>query len=335
MDSMRLVKAFEDRSNLKPHAGVVAKYLNSRNSEKTALSLQDRFMIFIEWAEREDPSRYFGYSDPIDLPIDPEVVARYAEYLDERGLRISTIQAYVSAIGVIHKVVGFHSPISHPLVKRVMDGLNAKNIGTQMRRARALSREEIGDVLRNLPKPRRVRRGGVETAEMVTRRTGVDKALLLTMVKAGLRSSEASGLMWQNVQEQPDGSGQVSVRSNIQNRGDSAIAVDYECIQALIDIRPPCEPDGTRVFGLSGRQIARRLKRMCEEAGIDPDTVNGHTPRATLVRLMIENGAPIEAIQRQCRLFSPSALDVYYKYAHNDTEPLKWLLMAPDSNTLS
>ena len=319
----RLVKAFEDRSNLRPYAGLIEEYLSSRRSEKTSIALQDRFMAFIQWAEGEDASQYYGYFDSIVLPVPPEIIAHYADYLDGRGLRPGSILAYVSAMGILHRVVGFPTAMIDPQVRDVIDRLH-RGYSNNPRQARALTLAEMDDVLRHLHIPRRVRRGGVETEGMLVHRAAIDRALLLTMVMAGLLVNEAYALRWQDLREEADGSGRVLVRSNNRARG-SSIAVNSDCIEALAAVRQPGEPDDAHVFGLSGRQITRRLKRMCEEAGIDSSDINGHTPRATLVNLMTENGAPFEVIQKQCRLLSTSALSAYYASAPYGADPLDWL----------
>ena len=321
MARMRLVTEFENRPQLAFYAPVIAGYLSSRQSNKTSLSIQERFIAFLEWAERIE----WEEGRPVlHLPVEPSDVARYILELDGRGLSLSTIRVYVSAIGTVHRALGLYGPGNHPLVKEALADLRDENADTQLRRAYALSEDDIGRVLRTLHLPRRGRGGRLETQEMAYRRSGVDRAILLTMIQAGLRCGEAANLRWMDVREYSDGSGRINIRSSRSGHDDELVPVTGYCLQVLMDIRPHGVEGDARLFELSGAQIARRLKSMCKAAGLDSEAVSGHTPRATLVRLMLERGAPPAMVQRQSRLRSATTLTPHIMGADTG-EALNWL----------
>ena len=321
MDDFRLVKAFEDRPQLEPFAAGIAQYLSGRRSIKTALSIQERFEAFMTWAEQ------VGLEEGrlvLNLPAKPEDVVRFASSLDSRGMALSSIRSYVSAIGTVHRALGLHNPTSLPVVKDFIAHLSSKHADTRRRQARALTEKEIDLVLRNLDHPRRMRGGGMERGEITSWRAGVDRALLLAMIQAGLRRTEAANLRWGDVRRHPDATGRLVIRSNTGNRREELVAVTRTCFRALVRIKPDYVDDEASVFSLSDSQIVRRLKTMCDEAGIDFTEVSGNTPRATLLSIMAANGAPIEMVQRQMRLNSPAIVARYVRQP-DAGEPLKWL----------
>ena len=57
-----------------------------------------------------------------------------------------------------------------------------------------------------------------------------------------------------------------------------------------------------KVFGLSGSQIARRVKAVARAAGLpDWENFSGHSGRVGMARRMAQNGAPTHEIERQGR----------------------------------
>lgn len=174
-------------------------------------------------------------------------------------------------------------------VKDVLAELRVKHANDELRRALTLSEDDIGRVLSRLQVPRKAQGGMGESQETSYKRASVDKAMLLTMVEAGMRRNEASRLVWGDVQEQADGSALVLLQTNWKQRRQTWVAISGACLEALLETKPDDADESTSVFNLSGSQITRRLKRMCEEAGIHSTNVSGHTPRATLLRLMMES----------------------------------------------
>ena len=269
----RLEREFRDRPGLASHAPAVAEYLDGRRSKETAESVEKRFMAFIVWVERIDFQR-----EPLELPISPERMLRYAMYLDGEKLAKATIYNYLATIGSVHRALGHFAPANHPMVKEFLAEMSVRRAGDERRRATALSEQELCDVLDSLQAPRRTRGGRREADDAARERAAVDRALLLTMVQAGLWRGEAATLTWGDFTDVTDGSGRVRIRSGGSEVSDLALTVTKDAADALMPIRPEDAGDGDPIFRLSGSQIARRLKSMCAAAGIDPQNVSGNTP---------------------------------------------------------
>ena len=200
-----------------------------------------------------------------------------------------------------------------------------------MFKASALSTDELKYVLESLRTARRTRGGRLETDTAVHQRAGMDRALLLTMMQAGLRRAEASRLAWGDIITAEDGTGRVQLppispfsRTKIVDT--TIVAITKDCVEALDEIKSPGADDKTRIFKLSGSQISRRMKTMCAVAGIDAERISGNTPRATLARVLTERGASEALIHRQLRL-RPSYTRSPYFIEPDAADILHWLFL--------
>ena len=303
---------FEDIPCLRPHADKINEYVSSRRPDKGVLALRDRFEDFAQWArEVEREAERDGHPRTVlQMPIEPWDLAAYAEWLDEeRVLAVSSISSYVSALGALHVAAGFLNPTASNEVKGVLSKLRDKRSEDELQRARALSDAELESIFDVLYVRRRTMGRRIERPEEARKRADVDKALLLSMIGAGMRRSEAADLTWSRVHQQENGSGQILLPINwASSRNEIWVDITEECMKALMDIKLESAGASSSVFNLSGSQINRRLKRMCEEAGIDSEDISGYTPRATLRRIMDENQTSVNVYGLQLRLKFPQSV---------------------------
>ena len=317
---------FDDIPCLRPHAARINQQLSSKRPEASVRAHRERFEGFAEWAQEvERQAELDGHPRTVlQMPVKPWDLAAYTMWMDEDGLALSTISSYVSSIGALHLAAGFLNPTASEEVKGALAKLRAKHADDELQRARALSDAEIEDILSVLRTPRRTRGRRRERPEEARKRADVDKAMLLSMIQAGMRRTEAADLTWASVQQEGDGSGIILLPVDWRGSHYRGVRVTEECAEALMAIKPEGAPRSSKVFDLSGSQINRRLKRMCEEAGIDSTDISGYTPRATLQRLMVEKKAPVEAIKVQLRLKAPAAMEVFI-HTEDDDKDVDWL----------
>ena len=323
------VNIFEEIPCLRPRAARMYKYMSSRRSEKSIRALYARFEDFAHWArEVELEAEREGHPRTVlQMPVEPWDLAAYARWLDEdQGLALSSISSYVSALGSLHVAAGYLNPTGSDAVKSVLAELRDKHASDELRRARALSGDELKSILDTLPTPRRTRGRRRERPQDARKRASVDRALLLSMIVAGMRRSEAADLTWSRVSKRRDGSGMILLPINWAEDSYLWVPISMECLEALMEIKPEGAKGNTRVFSLSGSQINRRLKRMCEEVGIDSTDISGHTPRATLRRLMAEEDFSDAVIEAQLRLKPPRRSAMYL---HTDDDMQKKLVYGP------
>ena len=298
---------FEDIPCLQPYAGDINAYMSSRRPERSIRALRERFLAFTRWAQEvERQAERRGKPRTVSLmPIEPKDLADYAEWLDDhRGLALSTIRGYVSALGALHVAADFLNPIWSEEVKDALAELRVKHAEARLYRARALSDSEMNLILASIYFPRTTRGGKTERPQAAHKRGRRDKALLLSMVEAGMRRSEAANLTWSEIREKEDGTGQILLPVARGELVDVWIDVTDECLKELMSIRPEGATGSSSVFNLSSSQINRRLKRMCEEVGINSAGISADTPRATLRRMLDEKPMTVEEYGRRLRLQS-------------------------------
>ena len=329
-DEQDTVAVLHDLSWLQQYASVIAQFIRTRYPESSILAFRDRCKDFARWAEQiecQDSSR------ELRMPLAASDIVDYARALDERNMALSTISTYVSTIGTMHAAAGLYNPTIEPDVKRAMAEIRQKHADDELRRARTLSEAEIESILGGLHHRRRAQGGKMESPETAYKRASVDRALLLTMIEAGMRRSEATRLTWDEVRDESAYDGAVLLRTNWKGRRAMWVTISDLSLQSLRAIKPYDTDGNSRVFNLSRSQITRRLKKMCEEAGINPTDVSGHTPRATLMRLMVEKRAPIDMLERQLRLQTPSIIEGYIDESESASAS-DWLRQAIRVKTL-
>ena len=136
----------------------------------------------------------------------------------------------------------------------------------------------------------------MENSETAEARARVDVALALTLRDGGLRVSEAAALTWKDVERWADGSGRLTI---LRSKTD-------------------------RVFRLSIRQMANRIKDAVAAAGFDGDVFSGHSGRVGLARMMSGAGAPTETTMRQGRWKSAEMVRRYTR-AETAGAALQWM----------
>ena len=306
---------------LREKARDIAKFLDARGSDESARAVRDRFVAFATWAQEVE---FEQGRQVLKLPVDAADLVCYAEWLHHEGKAMSTISSYLSAIGTLHTAAGMLRPTDDIRVRDILTKLRMEHANDEPHRARSLTVSELARIVSKLHTPRNLRRWEIETTAEAHERASLDLAMLLTMTQAGMRRAEAVNLVWGDIREESDGSGRVVLPTTWSPSGETPVFISERCLRILKAIRPDDADDSSSVFNLSGSQIANRLKRMCKEAGIDPKNVSGHTPRATLRRLVMESGAPAGMIQWQLRLKQESLAQRYFENM-DVSSALKWL----------
>ena len=236
------------------------------------------------------------------LPAEPLTVARYLAVRAGSGSTIATLRLATSAIARVHRWAGHDSPCQDRGVREALRGWG-RRLARPQRQAGALTADVLSVIRLTAPKPR-ARGRGFETAEQAAERARFDLALVAVLSDAGLRRSEAAALTWGDVQRWDDGSGRITVvRSKTDALAQGAVvAITPAAVRALDSIRPVGVASSEKVFGLSGSQIARRVKAVARAAGLpDWENFSGHSGRVGMARRMAQNGAPTHEIERQGR----------------------------------
>ena len=166
------------------------------------------------------------------------------------------------------------------------------------RQARALGLAELAAIRATATRPRTGRQSGrTESGERARERGLADVALCAVLFFAGLRRSEAAALVWSDVEPGADGSGLLAVRrgkTDTEAEG-SVRYLPRAAMEALVAIRPEGTGPESSVFGLSGRQVGRRVAAAAAAAGLGGG-FSGHSGRVGLAAELSRAGASTHEI---------------------------------------
>lgn len=253
----------------------VRAYLAAEKSGNTRRAYRSDFDHYTAWCNSQA-------LEP--LPATPVTVARYLAHLADSGLKASTIERRRAAIRYAHKAAGHEPPTHAEGVKATMRGIRRTLHVKPVRKAPATAKA-IGAMLAQLPD------------NLIGRR---DRALILIAFAAALRRSELVALETGDVDWHDDGIVIHLRRSKTDQEGQGrqvpvplgkrlkpVAALQYWLVSADITSGPLFrEVDRHGHVGasaLSGRSVARIIKRAAAAAGLDETEFSGHSLRAGFV----------------------------------------------------
>ena len=130
---------------------------------------------------------------------------------------------------------------------------------------------------------------------------------IASVIRDGLlRVSETVALAWADVAPAPDGSGIATVRrskTDPESQG-QAVYLGQAAMTALAAIRPADVDGAAPIFGLSVRQLPRRIQAMAAAAGLG-EGFSGHSGRVGMAQDLTAIGAELPALMVAGRWKSP------------------------------
>ena len=242
-----------------------------------------------------------------------------ANFLAEAGANRShswRAQA-AAAIGHAFRKAGHPAPTAHPGVRRTLRGLRRQQPGAPQQAA-PLTETALAAIEATALLPRTGRGGHPERPDAARRRGLTDIALARTLRDALLRRSEAARLTWQDLTTEPDGSGRLNISGPTKTDPEGArphtAYLTRATVQALEAIAPPDGDAHTTLFGLSARQIARRIQAAATAAGL-PGRFSGHSGRTGAAHSLAAHGATLVELQQAGRWQSPNMPAAYARQA--------------------
>ena len=269
-------------ASLEETARLARGYFEAARAENTVSAYDSDLRDFATWCRVEA-----GGLSP--LPAAPETVALYiTELAAGRGLKASTIRRRLAAISQLHKEAGHPSPATHEHVKDVLKGI-ARRHGSLQEGADPIL---IGTVRRML--------GPMEREEGPAAKR--DRALLLLGLAGGLRRSELSALLVEDLGFVEEGVVVLIRRSKTDQEGKGMkVGVPYGSHPETCPVRNSkawlavlgreegplfCQVDrhgNLKGGGLTGQAITRMIRKRARAAGLDGKRYSAHSLRAGLV----------------------------------------------------
>jgi integrase len=268
-------------------------FAKASRSARTLQVYRAAWQTFTAWCEAHGLA---------SLPAVPETVALYLSARANEGRKPATVALDLAAISQAHKVAGHTSSRGAACVREVFAGIR-RTLGAAQRRVAPLLPGDLRAVSSALP------------AGLLGLR---DRALLLLGFAGAFRRSELAALEVSDLAFTADGLEALIRRSKTDQEGAGRkIGIPFGSDPSTCPVRVvkawleaakleagPVFREVTRhghVEGapLTGRSIARIVKRSAEAAGLDPARFSGHSLRAGLATAAAKAGKSTHAIMRQ------------------------------------
>ena len=227
------------------------------------------------------------------LPATPGLLGRYLRDRALTGDRHSTLVVRAAAIGSAHKVRGLGNPADDEAVRKLLRAVRIDQAGTDPKQASGLTSECLARI---------------RLAERPTRSGRLTVALCSTMRDGLLRIGEAAAIEWRDVHRDDDGTGTLTIRKSKTDRfgAGAVVALSAETMADLDRL----DPNGNRVFPLTPRSIARRIKTAAKRAAC-PGNFSGHSPRVGMAQDLYRAKFTLVEIQIAGRWKSPNMVAYY------------------------
>ena len=271
-------------------------------ADHTKANYRSQWLRFLEWAMTRGVSV---------LPADPAHIAAYlAERVEIEGHRPSTLRTAAAAIAFIHRAADMHDPCASKEVKRTLSSATRKE-GRMQRQAAALTSEALAMIQAAAYEPRPGRGGRMESRGTARRRGHVDVAMISLMRDAMLRVSEASELNWRDITAENDGTGRLLIRrSKTDPNGEGWVAFLSAPTMRMLGAMRGGTSDTDSVFGLSSNQIANRIRKAAQVAGLGAG-FSGHSPRVGMAQDLARAGIGLPSLMTAGRWRSPTMPALY------------------------
>ena len=264
-------------------------------SENTRRAYRQQWAAFTAWAD------VHGYQS---LPALDETLGAYLTVLAGQGQALASIRQAKGAVVKAHQLAGLPNPAG-PVTAAALRGIG-RTIGAAQRQAAPLTAEGLAAIRATAHLPRLGKGGLMETPGFARRRGAADVAIASVIRDGLLRVSEAAALTWADIAPAADGTGVATVRrskTDVEGQG-QAVYLGTAAMAALAAIRSDDVDGAASVFGLSARQLPRRIQAMALVAGLG-EGFSGHSGRVGMAQDLAASGAELPALMVAGRWQSP------------------------------
>ena len=220
-----------------------------------------RWEAFVRWCE-ERSAQYW--------PASPETVADYLKACAAK-YTATTIRVIRSAIANTHREAGLADPCATAVVKSTCVALvkaqgGVCGHGTNIT-GRSLDATQLDSIRAVALDPKRIGRH-VESCETARQRGGVTLALCSLVLEAGLQCDEAAALEWQDLRQGENDAPAITIR-NGSAEADRVVRISLRARKDLVNIAPEHAGPGAKIFALTVRQVAGRIRDAARGAGLE------------------------------------------------------------------
>ena len=223
------------------------------------------------------------------IPDDVAVIARIRE-LDEDGRSVSSMRTACAVARLARRNAGL-PPLGDGVALAVAAiAKTRRRNGDTARQSAPIRHADLPRIDATTTQPR-ARGTGKESDATAAARANLD-SVIVRLLRGGLmRVGELALASMENIERTEDGATLTFHRTKSDTGGECVINA---ALLAAIDAVPREDGD-TRIVPLSARQIARRVKRMAEDAGIEG--ASSHGCRVGMARDLASHGVGVVEMQ--------------------------------------
>lgn len=330
--------SFTDRALTLAEKDIISFHLSHSRSANTRLAYETQWKQFVS---------YCGANGFVPFPAAVETVILYITHLAAEGHKVSKIEQAISAIRAVHSdninllPSGSDISFTHPHIKAALSSIR-----------RSLAQQGMSSV----KKPRHFDQAEIKAMSLACAQEGTaqsvaDRAMLLLLVNAGLRSSEVVTLRVSDLEIDGDRGVNIRIRnSKTDQYGEgeqiyvAALAPHLEAFDFFKAVKEwlrwretyPCEDDSLFIgfrkggnaahlnaagvaHGLTREAVTTSLVRCASRAGIETaglQTISSHSGRHTMISIGFERGLDSAQISKTSRHKSLKSLMAYDQSSH-------------------
>lgn len=310
-----------------PSAGTAALVAEARRlrtaalAERTRIEYAKNWASFVAWAAALDEARGAAV-----LPAHPALVGLYIAHLHRAGISTKTVMVRMAAIAYAHKLVGADSPTRSPEIVAQLAGLRRQPQG-EVQARNALTDEDLAAALERVGPP-----GDLRDVR--------DRAIVLLGFSSALRRSNLALLEHRDVRFASLGEErylEIEVRrskTDQEGRGRRIVVPElpgnplcaYRAVRMWLDAAAITDgflfrslhfTHGTlhvTAKPIDGRDVARAVKRLCAQAGIDEQQFAAHSLRRGFATSADRRGVRRSLIREQGGWKDDRMLSIYTRH---------------------
>ena len=256
------------------------KNLKNSKADNTLKAYQSDFKDFATFCTRNGLN---------SLPSEPKIVAIYITHLSSFS-KYSTLKRRLASIKVVHKLKGHYIDTKHPIIIENLMGIKRK-MGAKQNAKKPLLINDLKVIINVIDQEK----NGLKRLQ--------NKALLLVGFAGGFRRSELVSIEYDDLDFVTEGVKIVIKRSKTDQTGQGMIkAIPYfenktYCpVTSLRNWINISKIDNGKIFNISDKTVALKIKKYASLAGLDYKKYSGHSLRSGFATSTAETGADERSI---------------------------------------
>ena len=223
------------------------------------------------------------------MPSDPKVLSLYLTYLSKSS-KFSTLKRRLASISVIHKLSGHYIDTKHPVITENLMGIK-RVIGSYQKAKKPILINELKLIVDAIDKDSN-KKNKIQ-----------NKALILIGFAGGFRRSELVAIDYEDIEFVNEGVKIFVRRSKTDQSGEGMTKgipyfsnINYCPVQSLKNWFAEAEIKSGKIFNISDKSVALKIKKYALLAGLDSKRYAGHSLRSGFATSTAELGAEERSI---------------------------------------